>query len=528
MTMIKRLAAALVLVFAQFALVHPAHADPEDIQASARSVARVVLIANQDDQVFFLGHGSGFAVTPNIIVTNAHVVQPSTNDRSIIVGVVPSEGSEIYRASIIAYSPQKDLALIRLEEGKLEPISIFGPQVGDGTEIVAIGYPGAVDRALGLTDGDKVEPGRPVKTTGTISGGRSNLEFATFLHTAAVARGNSGGPIVDECGRVIGVNSFLSVSDGVDAEFGFAISNAELLSFLRNSGVKPRIAAAPCRSSAQISQAETRRALALIAQQGDEAMARAQEANRRQAALERSIDQAIRSERENYLALAMLLLVLAGFAGAAGLALFSKVQREITPERNKNIPLFISFGTAAALLCAAIAAFMLRPSYDEFAERLALAIEQRSQPQADSPPQIAPAFAGNNICTLDIERSRITVSNITEMPFDWSATGCVNGRTQYRRNGDDWLRILVPNQEQTVSVYRFNPASGELTLSRHLMQRDAMEKARSVRRGFDSGQCSTDKDELKRLEDMQAAVLDIVPTKPNERLVFQCAKAAKP
>ncbi|MEO1045160.1 MAG: trypsin-like peptidase domain-containing protein [Pseudomonadota bacterium] len=515
MNSIRRFAALCAVLLLTMLPVQMAHADPEDIQASARSVVRVALIAMQGEEVFFLGHGSGFAVTPDTIITNAHVVQPSTNDRSIIVGVVPSEGSEIYRSRIVAYSPQQDLALIRIEQGSLEPISIFGQQVGDGSDIVAIGYPGAVDRALGLTDGDKVEPGTPIKTTGTISGGRSNREFATFTHTAAVARGNSGGPIVDECGRVVGVNSFISVSDGSDAEFGFAISNQELLSFLRNSGISPRIATTPCRSSAQISQAETRRALAEIAQQGDEAMARAREEQRRQAALERSVDQEIRSERENYMAAALLLVVLAGFSGTAALTFAGR------PDAGKTR---IAGGVAAIMGVGAVALFLLRPSYDEFTDRLAIAIEQRTQPEDDQPQQImAQSYVGDNICTIQSERSRITISQANDIGFSWSDSGCVNGRTQYGRDGDEWVRILVPNEEQTVSVYRFNPDSGELALSRYLLGLEAMQQARNIRSRFGGEQCSNDKAMRDALEGMQDALLAIIPQRPNERLVYQCA-----
>ncbi|MEM1131551.1 MAG: trypsin-like peptidase domain-containing protein [Pseudomonadota bacterium] len=513
MTFATRLLLLVTLLLSPILIVQPAHGNSADIQASSRSVVRVALIAMQGDQVFFLGHGSGFAVAPNVIITNAHVVQPSINDSTIIVGVVPSEGSDIYKSRVIAFAPDKDLALLRLDEGSLEPLSIFADTVRDGDDIVAIGYPGTVDRALGLTDGDKVEPGSPVKTKGTISGGRSNREFATLLHTAPVARGNSGGPIVDECGRVVGVNSFLSVSDGSDAEFGFAISNQELLTFLRGSGIGPRTTSAPCRSPAQISQAETERALVEMAKQGDEAMARASAEQRRQAALERSVDQQIRSEREDYMALAMVLLVLSGFVGTSAMIL-----RDSMGGRTG-----IGIGLAALLLAGgAVAIFFIRPSYDEFAKRLEEALQARTETQTSQ--SAANDFVGKNICSLDSERSRITISDIREMAFDWSQSGCVNGRTQYSQNGNEWLRILVPNNEQTISTYRFSPDSGELTLSRYLMPRAAMENARSVRRSFNGGQCSTDPDELQRLAEMQEAVLDSVTTKPNERLVFQCTE----
>ncbi|WOE74168.1 trypsin-like peptidase domain-containing protein [Alterisphingorhabdus coralli] len=516
MTLITRLLPLLTLILSPILMAQPAYGNSADIQASSRSVVRVALIAMQGDQVFFLGHGSGFAVAPNVIVTNAHVVQPSINDSTIIVGVVPSEGRDIYKSRVIAFAPDKDLALLRLDEGSLEPLSIFASAARDGDDIVAIGYPGAVDRALGLTDGDKVEPGTPVKTKGTISGGRSNREFATLLHTAPVARGNSGGPIVDECGRVVGVNSFISVSDGSDAEFGFAISNQELLSFLRGSGIRPRTTSTPCRSPAQISQAETERALAEIAKQGDEAMARASAEQRRQAALERSVDQQIRSEREDYMALAMVLLVLSGFAGTSALVM----------DGRSGAKTGIGLGFVAVFLAGGAAAlFFLRPSYDEFAERLEAALEARKEPP--SAQNSASNYVGNNICKLDSERSRITISDIRQAPFTWSETGCVNGRTQYSQSGDSWVRILVPNQEQTVSVNRFDPQSGELTMSRYLLGRDAMQKARTIRARFNGNQCTDDMDIISSLQDVHTALLDIIPDNPNERLVFQCEKQAE-
>src|SRR3546814_18913014 len=95
------------------------------------------------------------------------------------------------------------------------------------SDLTAIGYPGTVDRAQGLDLQDMIEPLTPVKSSGTVSAGRSSRQFDTILHTAPMASGNSGGPLVAACGRVVGINSFGSLSDGNDAEFGFAISNRE-------------------------------------------------------------------------------------------------------------------------------------------------------------------------------------------------------------------------------------------------------------------------------------------------------------
>ncbi|MDT9121174.1 hypothetical protein RSW84_27405, partial [Escherichia coli] len=71
----------------------PAAARADDIAATARGVVRVVTIAMVDDQVAGFGHGSGFAVAPNRIVTNAHVVELAERyPDNVVVGVVPSEG----------------------------------------------------------------------------------------------------------------------------------------------------------------------------------------------------------------------------------------------------------------------------------------------------------------------------------------------------------------------------------------------------------------------------------------------------
>ncbi|MEL6216610.1 MAG: serine protease, partial [Pseudomonadota bacterium] len=53
----------------------PVHADPGDVDAAARGVVRVVLISEEEGEVSPISHGTGFAITPTQIVTNAHVVR---------------------------------------------------------------------------------------------------------------------------------------------------------------------------------------------------------------------------------------------------------------------------------------------------------------------------------------------------------------------------------------------------------------------------------------------------------------------
>ena len=71
--MIKKLSLIFSMLVATL-LTGPAQADPADISAASRSVVRVVLAAKDGSKVAFVGHGSGFAVAPDKIVTNAHAV----------------------------------------------------------------------------------------------------------------------------------------------------------------------------------------------------------------------------------------------------------------------------------------------------------------------------------------------------------------------------------------------------------------------------------------------------------------------
>src|SRR3546814_6728601 len=69
----------LALLLALFALTLPARA-ADDISAASRSVVRVVTVAMVDGEVVGFGHGSGIAITPTRILTNAHVVESARSE----------------------------------------------------------------------------------------------------------------------------------------------------------------------------------------------------------------------------------------------------------------------------------------------------------------------------------------------------------------------------------------------------------------------------------------------------------------
>ncbi len=389
--MIKKFLLVLVIAATTF-LTGPAQADPADIAAASRSVVRVVLAAKDGNKVAFVGHGSGFVIAPDKIVTNAHVVEIARQEPSVVIGIIPSQGSKSYGGRILAYSPSNDLALLQIQDGgRLPAMTVFGGAVADGADVVAIGYPGSVDRAQGLNLDDMITPMSPVKTRGTVSGGRSTKQFDTLLHTAPIASGNSGGPLIDNCGRILGANSFGSLSDGNDAEFGFAVSAREILTFLRKAGVKVGATATPCRSAAEISREEQERENAERAKIEAAKLAEAAEREAKQVKLRTTITQDIITERENQMAIAALMLALSLVAfGGAGF-LITKGQRG---------PGIGTAGLGATLLIGAVIVFLSRPSFTEIEDRVAAALKDGDE---DNQQALTIASSGKYQCTHDPE-----------------------------------------------------------------------------------------------------------------------------
>ena len=514
--MIRRL---LTLFLACFALLAPASlaADPADVSAAARGVVRVVVLAEEDGTRYPISHGSGFAVTRDSIVTNAHVVEEVRNDPNLRLAVIPPEGGDPVFGAIVAFSPRNDLALVKLSPNPgLPPLTIAGTPSGDNAEVSAVGYPMSVDMAQGLEMGDIFRPQPPVKARGFLSGQRPSREFDTILHTAPIARGNSGGPLLDSCGRVVGVNSFGTDTSGGDAEFFFAISNRELLPFLRESGIAPRVIGQPCRSLAELDaneRAEATRQEMLARQEQAAEQVRLNEARE---TAERTALLQIISERENGMALALLCLI--GGLAASGAAWMG---RKAGDERQMMVAGTIA---GAGLIIAAVAWFS-RPPLDSIDARAQQIVADARGEAAQDNQGPANAGVGKLVCTIQQDRSRITSADIEDLPLEWKADGCVNNRTQYGLADNRWSRVFVPNDEQVVSVNSYDPARSEYRIERYLLSRQRITAARTERGKYRAPNCGGGDSSALKLGQDQAAVLAQLPPQPNERLVYRCTPA---
>jgi len=160
------------------------------------------------------GVGSGFIVnSKGYILTNEHVVQGS---QRIIVGL---QSGEKFRGRVIGIDDETDVAVIKIEAGRDLPTVTLGDsnasQVGDW--VLAIGSPFGLDQTVTAGIISKKERETPYFTP-----------FQRFLQTdAAINRGNSGGPLVNMRGEVIGINSQIATSTGDYNGIGFALPASE-------------------------------------------------------------------------------------------------------------------------------------------------------------------------------------------------------------------------------------------------------------------------------------------------------------
>lgn len=506
---------AAILLFLTPMLAAPALADASDISAASRSVVRVVVFSLAEGQQSIVSIGSGVAVARDKVVTNAHVVEMASSDDSVQIVIVPSDGTQSYRARIVASLPSKDLALLQLSSGALVPASVFTGAIADGADVFAIGYPASVDIALEQSEADVLRPQQPVKTRGTVSSGRTSKTVESLLHTAPIAPGNSGGPIVDSCGRVLGINSFGSVPTEGGAEFYFAISSRELASFLANRGVEFRSIRGDCRSVADLTRAEAELEASTVAKIDKEARVAAELQRSREGKVRSDAEHAVIGERENHLALATILLVLSAVAGGAAWQFAERSQRD----RFKA-----ATAAGAAVFAMAIGTFAARPSFNEVNDRV------RAVLTADSPEDTGASKDLNprdkpiaKSCVLQPQRSRVTMSDTADVAFTWQPDGCVNGRTQYVENGGRWIRSFVPNNDAQISIVSYAPDTDIYRIERFLPGNDAMQSAREARQLYDVKTCTTDPTQRTNIENMNKAIAAQLPPAPNEILLFTCS-----
>lgn len=177
--------------------------------------------------------GTGFIVAPRQIMTNHHVAEGCTAMTARL-----ANGQEI-PATVIAADPQRDLALLRTESDP-GPVLPFrrAAEVRRGESVVTYGFPlaGLLSSGPTLTTGD-------VSALAGLGDNPRQIQIS-----APVQQGNSGGPLLDLRGHVVGVivsklnaQRIAQATGDIPQNVNFAVKHTEAVDFMREHGVQPQL-----------------------------------------------------------------------------------------------------------------------------------------------------------------------------------------------------------------------------------------------------------------------------------------------
>ncbi len=201
-------------------------------EAVVLAAAQTVKILGQAPSCNAGLEGSGFAFAPGRVLTNAHVVAGVKS-----VQVVTEDGSAV-DGNVVYFDPDMDLAVIDAPELTVRPLK-FSDSAARGDNVVVIGYPenGGLEATPARVRDELVAPGNDIYGEGTVV--REVLSLR-----ADVRPGNSGGPVVNKDGEVVGV-VFAASLDQDDT--GYAMTSPQVASAVAEGlSAEQLVSTGPC------------------------------------------------------------------------------------------------------------------------------------------------------------------------------------------------------------------------------------------------------------------------------------------
>ena len=488
------------------------------VDEAERGIVRVVVILESPEGRMLYGSGSGFVVAPNLVVTNAHVVAPARQRPEYGVAVVPPHGDGLITARIIRYSPLSELALLEFSGGADLPaltISTVEPSPGDA--VLALGYPD-VDYQ-GASGADLLRPTPASRTSGRIAALRDRAptgdQIPTINHEAVISSGSSGGPLLDECGRVLGVNSWHVSGADTRETRGVSTRAAQLLQFLDEAGVSPNLSDERCLPLEARIAADREATIGALEAQNQE--------------LEKKLETADRLTRiavvilmAGTLALFVAVVVLGAVVlgrgrrrapAQAGDAQAEHVlhqpvhehDHEHAPRRRLGIVAVVLGASAAAVLVVMAGAALWRA-------------------QGQRPVEIADTlrFAGQISCTLDREAS-VGAQGVSDMSFSASGALCVNERTLYApTDGGRFQRAIVLGEARALDLLTIDPANGEFRRERYPLSEEDFAAANQAVAESGAGRGCQGDGATEAVSRRNAALARYAQGTPRQRLVWRC------
>ncbi len=188
------------------------------------------------------GSGSGSVVARGYVLTNHHVIADESD-----IQVASKHLRNPLQATVVWQSQGLDLALLKVSGLALPSLIVRIGKLNKGEKVWALGYPGVSD-----TDDEFIL--EATATDGVISLIKRDTwhpptKLTMIQHSAKINPGHSGGPLLDDCGRQIGVNTSGVDGPGINVVF-LASHIKEAIPHLKSKGVNPRINNSPCVASA--------------------------------------------------------------------------------------------------------------------------------------------------------------------------------------------------------------------------------------------------------------------------------------
>jgi S1-C subfamily serine protease len=184
--------------------------------ALSRDEASIVKITGIASSCSLKIEGSGFVISPQHVLTNAHVVAGVTDGPTVLT----IEGQSI-AARVVLYDPERDIAVLYVPGLNARPLQFAGPAT-QGTSAVAAGYP--LNRGLTMVPATIAQS---ETADGTNIYGGQGVAREIYPMNADIRPGNSGGPLLSKNGRVYGV-VFAASTDFKD--IGYALTASEVAS----------------------------------------------------------------------------------------------------------------------------------------------------------------------------------------------------------------------------------------------------------------------------------------------------------
>jgi S1-C subfamily serine protease len=206
----------------------PALANSPVIANAEPSVVKIRGVAPGCQKVL---EGSGFVVAPNRVMSNAHVVAGADTV------TVNSSGTD-YDATVVSYDPDADISILEVPNLPSQPLAFADKPAQTGANALVLGYPGGGEFAA--------TPGR-IRETIELNGPdiyrTTSVTREVYTIRGTVRQGNSGGPLVDPNGNVLGVVFGAAVDD---PDTGFVLTASEVSRQLAKIGSTQAVATGAC------------------------------------------------------------------------------------------------------------------------------------------------------------------------------------------------------------------------------------------------------------------------------------------